>query len=447
MGSIYQRGDSPYWWLAYQDADGKRRLKSSESKDKKVAEKLLASVERKVRAERESGLRDEGPITVERFARRWLADREKRGHVSVEKDRTRLRHVLPHLGGLLLADVRFRHIRTVVQDLTGIKKLAARTVRAIYATLQTMFGDAVTEELIASSPCSLRVRRGELPPVMDKDPLWRKGAIFTRDEVVALLSDGRVPEDRRVLYALLFCAGPRIGEAAALRWNRYDAQVQPLARLSIIASYNDRLKREKGVKTDNPRDVPVHPVLAKVLEAWRSEGWARLRGRPPTPDDLLIPSADGAHRTPALTWYYLQHDLEVLGLRRRRTHDMRRTFISLAQEDGARPDILRCISHGPPKSIMGLYTTLTWPALCAEVAKLQLALLDEAPTPETGDCYAAATPQRGAAFDVAKQALTGAVSRVAGRRSSSSSRRTWPSRAPPPCAWSRCPPLLMKERR
>jgi hypothetical protein len=32
---------------------------------------------------------------------------------------------------------------------------------------------------------------------IDKDPTWRSGAVFTREEVEQLISDGRIPEERR----------------------------------------------------------------------------------------------------------------------------------------------------------------------------------------------------------------------------------------------------------
>jgi hypothetical protein len=67
-------------------------------------------------------------------------------------------------------------------------------------------------------------------------------------------------------------------------------------------------------------------------------------------------------------------DIEALGLRHRRGHDLRRTMISLARTDGARRDILDLCTHTPHKSgnTIDLYTTFSWEALCAEVAKLQV---------------------------------------------------------------------------
>ncbi len=65
-----------------------------------------------------------------------------------------------------------------------------------------------------------------------------------------------------------------------------------------------------------------------------------------------------------------------LGLRKRRQSDSLRTFISLAQADGARNDILRWITNGPGGDIVSVYTTLSWNALCEEVAKLRITLRD-----------------------------------------------------------------------
>jgi hypothetical protein len=70
----------------------------------------------------------------------------------------------------------------------------------------------------------------------------------------------------------------------------------------------------------------------------------------------------------------LRADLDLLKFRQRRGHDLRRTFITLAQVDGARRDLLEAMTHGPRGDIISVYTTFPWPALCAEVAKLQIEL-------------------------------------------------------------------------
>ncbi len=52
--------------------------------------------------------------------------------------------------------------------------------------------------------------------------------------------------------------------------------------------------------------------------------------------------------------------------------DTRRTFISIARADGARPDILRWATHGPTGDIVDAYTTLPWPTLCDEVSRVRI---------------------------------------------------------------------------
>jgi len=95
---------------------------------------------------------------------------------------------------------------------------------------------------------------------------------------------------------------------------------------------------------------------------------------PQRPDDLIVPSRKGKVRNIALMLRRLHEDLLRLGMRRRHQYDARRTFISLARGDGASKDILRWVTHGPTGDIVDDYTTLPWPALCAEAAKLRINL-------------------------------------------------------------------------
>jgi len=82
-------------------------------------------------------------------------------------------------------------------------------------------------------------------------------AVFTRDEVEHILSDERIPEDRRMFYALL-------SSPAALRRSRrpgggemrdYEPDATPLGLLHVATAMHAADKREKGVKTERPREV------------------------------------------------------------------------------------------------------------------------------------------------------------------------------------------------
>ena len=377
MGTVYPRGRK--LWIGFKDVFGKRRYEATDYVvgEEAKAKKVLDAIEARVTAGIAHGEREEGPLTVARYVKTWLDERRQRGFEDVKTDEGRLKHAAS-LGHLILSSVRPRDIRDLVRTLSakiGPAKtdMAPRTVRHVYGTLHTMFEDALADELIEANPCVLK--RGELPKKRDKDPTWRAGAVFTREEVERIISDERIPHDRRVLDALLFLAGLRFGESAALRFSDYDATMKPLGRIRLTQSYSTKKRTLKSLKTEQPREIPVHPTLAKILAQWKLHGWQATMGRPPREDDLLVPSREGRNRNSNHMLRCLHEDLGRIGLRSRRQHDARRTFISLARGDGARADILRWITHGPTGDIVDLYTTLPWETLCAEVSKLRIALL------------------------------------------------------------------------
>ncbi|MCA9679735.1 MAG: site-specific integrase [Kofleriaceae bacterium] len=379
---VYARGTR--LWVRYQDAAGKTQYRSTGLKvgQEREARAMLDEIERQIAAERRPTLAV-APLAVSmsvaEFAAAWIQGRQ---HVAGVKDEdARLKnHVLPLIGAMPIADVRPRHIRDLVlalrakdklpgngQKKAKREKLAPRTVRHVFATLHRMFKSAIVEELIESNP--VVVEKNILPKNVDKDPEWRATAVYSRGELEALISDDRIPLYRRVMYALEGVGGMRHGEAAGLRWQVYHPQVEPLGKLVIARSY------AKTTKTQIPREMPVHPVLARLLAEWKLSGWEAKYGRRPRPDDLIVPTEAFGVRGPANSYKELLEDLDMLGFRPRRGHDLRRTFITLAQVDGASRDVLTSVTHGRSATdIMSLYTTWPWPAVCAEVAKLKLSL-------------------------------------------------------------------------
>jgi integrase len=299
-------------------------------------------------------------LTVSRYVERWLEDRRGLSLASWSDDANRLRkHVVPLIGALEITAVQPLDVKAVILHLRKENKLAPRTIRHVFTTMSIMFGDAVADQLIQISPCVLR--KGVLPKKVDKDPDWRATAIYDRAEIQTLIFDRRLLQDRRVLYALKALAGLRHSEAARLRWSHFNQRLEPLAGLNLGKT-----------KTGVPRSIPVHPTLDVLLTEWKEAGWERIYGRPPASDDLIVPTRNMTIRESPDSQRALHEDLAALSLRPRRGHDLRRTFITLAQVDGARKDILEAISHGPRGDIVSVYTTFPWPVLCEEVGKLRI---------------------------------------------------------------------------
>jgi hypothetical protein len=311
-------------------------------------------------------------ITVAELVAEWLEERRAMNIACLIDEAPRLmRHVVPHLGSIKIADVRPRHALELVLKLKKLPspkggQLAPRTIREIYFTIKQVFQYAVIHEYIQGNP--IAVERKHLPKDVDKDPTWREGARFKVEEVEQLIFDHRIPEHRRVRYAVEFLASLRTGQASALRWEDYEEDAQPLGRLSSGRTFDSRRKRIKdGTKTSVVHRIPVHPVLAEVLSDWRMSGWREWMGRPPRTDDLILPTRAGKARTASFARALFHQDLERLGLRKRRHYDTRRTFISLALDGGGRKDLVEQITHPRPKDCFDLYRTPSWEALSEQV--------------------------------------------------------------------------------
>jgi integrase len=67
-----------------------------------------------------------------------------------------------------------------------------------------------------------------------------------------------------------------------------------------------------------------------------------------------VPTRNFTGRTKEEAQHALRQDLAKLGLRPRRGHDLRRTFITLAQVDGARRDLLETVTHGSRGDIVSV---------------------------------------------------------------------------------------------
>jgi integrase len=360
----------------------KFRGPAEEGKAKKLLAEFIRLREAKVALE---GAADVGPLTVRRWCGRWLEGRTKKG-VDITPYRSYAdNHVLPVIGDMRLDTVKVEHIEQVM-DAMADKGLAPKTRLNVYRAMHAMFRRALKAKLLEHSPVEMDDE--DLPARIDADPEWRATAVFTRAEVGQIISDERIPFDRRVFYAISFLAGPRFGEVSGLHVRHYDPHRRPLGSLLVALSFNSKTKQLKETKAKKPRLVPVHPVLARILGDWLAWGFEEWMGRPPRADDPLVPGrwwktrqkpsrpppAALGHRRGPNMYERFQADLKRIGLRGRRQHDDRRTFISLAREDLASKDLIRLVTHGPEGDIIDVYSEISWPSLCAEVAKLRVEL-------------------------------------------------------------------------
>jgi integrase len=401
-GGVYWRDDCSCWWFRYYDAAGVRQAMSAETTDEKQAIARWHATDREARAEEALAVRTGqplGPVTCERYLDAWEKMRAERPVApekklaqakAAKKDAQRVRdHALPFIGRLPLVEVTREHLLTMVRELwagapSGPKDdvISARTIRHVYEAVRAMFDDAVRERLIVGTPCTLsgRGRNPELPSRKPDKKTMRR-AIFTPDEVEILISDQETPFRRRVHYAMGFLSGMRQGEMADRRFEDYDTRTEFLGRLLVHSSWDFELLLSKSTKTGAEREVPVHRTLALLLADWLAHGWEADQGRKPTPSDLILPAPKGSrtrsergnHLSTQEALELLHADLKRLGMRERRFHDMRRTFITLARRKSPK-DHVRWITHAPEDDIIEGYTSPEWETMCEVVKKIDVSV-------------------------------------------------------------------------
>lgn len=282
-------------------------------------------------------------------------------------------------------------------------RLSASTVRNTFDISVRALDAAVEAKLLPSNPFRSRSCRRVLPAKGRKDPVAAKGWLFVHEEVIQLSSDERIAMVRRVIYAILFLTGMRVGELVVLRFRDWNRTTSPLSRITVDIARASVSSVEGPTKSKAVKLVPVHPALRAILTAWMEWGWERMMGRPPTPGDYVVPSGSGKDkgcpRNGSYTNKRFQKDCEMLGLTRRHIYCTRHTFITLTQDDGGDGTVLRWITHAPPRTSYDGYLRENWSRLCAELTKLNITLPVPQRDPPDGDDGGPSGPGGGDTMD------------------------------------------------
>lgn len=391
-------GRKPRWCIRFTGPDGEE-VHEPGAGTQDASKRLRLLRERQVQEGTFRARRKGGRLTFATYEVKHSARRLKQGKKLAHDEHKRMeRYVVPLIGDRPIDGIERDDIVAVIGALMEAGTLAPKTIINLYGELRMLFNWALKDKVIATNPCTLSFAMDELPKKRDKNPNWRAQAKYSKPEAFLLITSELVPPDRQVLYALEYLGGMRSGEAAGRRWRDWDVYAEPLSRMVIATQYDDQ-----PLKTERPRELPVHPWLAHLLQRWRMHGWPVLYGKPPRDDNFIVPKRleyGGGCRDKHTMWNQLQDDLRHLGLRPRRVHDLRRSLITHARGDGANKDALKACTHGGKGDIVDDYTSWDWTALCQAIGSLRMP----------------PRPSPAAAFQPATDAFDGGVSGEFGSR-------------------------------
>lgn len=362
--------------------------------DKRAAQRLDKQRKREVAAGTYAPKREaSGATTILDYAAEWL---DSRGNRTKRDDAQRMRdHILPRVGSIKLQDLTRGHVIALIKALVAADQtISIKTAKNAFGVFRTMIQEAFDSELIVREPCG-RLPRGAWPSdAVAGEKGKRPREIYPREDVIRLTTDESIPAGVRVLANIFFYAGAREGEGCGLTWRQWARDTLPLGALAIDWQYD-----HQPLKTDEqPRRVPVHPVLAGVLGWWWREGFALAYGRPPTLDDFIVPllpqgrwgtgrvlgTRSKCHTKNSFYGAFIRACRKI-GVQPRTLHSTRHTMIT-ASRRGDRTGRLKAplerVTHNAKGEIIDCYTHWEWEPLCDAVLAVSYAPKDVVNAPQ-----------------------------------------------------------------
>jgi integrase len=275
-------------------------------------------------------------VTVAHYLEEWLEGKQSLRPSTRLSYSTHVRlYLVPHLGGVILSDLRPLHIQRMYVAITAStadrhRSISVTTLRRIHATLMSALSTAVRRGLIDRNPASTV----ELPTDRKVRP-----EVWSAQDLCRFLEAAH--EDRlHLMYLLLGLLGLRRGEVVALRWCDVDLDkgVMQIERSAVRVQGETVMGSPKSAS--GSRAVAIDRLTARLLHLHgcqqRLEGFVAV-GRVLHPD-LVFTTPQGAAIDPTYVSRHFDRLVKMHGLPRIRLHDLRHTSASIGLIRGVAAD-------------------------------------------------------------------------------------------------------------
>ena len=199
LGELYLRkdGKSPFYWMKYYDASGRRRRESTGTTDKKLAEQILKRRILEFDSLR-SGLKEDSDMPYEIFSEQFLRHYKARYGFETVKSHTSIvnefKRFLNLIGVSLLSEITPAIINKYITYLRESKKNRANTCNNHLKNLHTQFTFAINNGLLTKNPAK------DCPKVEVNDAK-PKGAL-SADDIQRFL---KIARKRYPFYYPIYC--------------------------------------------------------------------------------------------------------------------------------------------------------------------------------------------------------------------------------------------------
>ena len=316
---------------------------------------------------RRYGAQEHAP-TVGEYLDTWLTGKQSLRESTRQSYEVHVRRYLkPHLGDLLLVELRPAHIERMYRligaagDQEGGVPLSVASVRRIHATLTSALNTAVRRGLVERNPAATV----ELPPV--RRPRVATWSAADLGRFLASVED----DPLHPLYLLLGLVGLRRGEAVALRWSDVDLN-QGLLRMEQSA-----IKVGRRAVIGPPKSASGARAVALDDETCRRLQWHAARQRLDilretgaiVVPELVFTTARGEPLDPTYVSRRFDRLVARHGLPRIRLHDLRHTSASIGLASGeSLLEVSRRLGHSSITITADIYSHIS-PLVAKESAE------------------------------------------------------------------------------
>lgn len=259
------------------------------------------------------------------------------------------RRLIPHLGGLRLAELEPADVRRALAALAGAG-LSPRSRELTRVALSQALGQAVRDGLLPRNVCD-----AVDPPKVPR----REARALTAAEISRLLA--YATGDWRALWLLALHTGMREGELLGLTWQDVAGGVVTVQRALVdgedgLPRLRDAPKSRAGI-----RRIPVGPDVAVALEEHRRRQDAEraVAGRWPDVAGLVFLSSRGTPLLRANVGRVFREQCAGAGVARRPReglHLLRHTFAShLLAQGRPLPEVAYLLGHSTPAMTLAIY--------------------------------------------------------------------------------------------
>lgn len=360
MSSVTKRGQGR-WLGRYRGPDGKERTKTFATKGEASA---WASAQELRMRTGEWTDPTRGRITVDAFAPEWFASlnvkpKTAQGYRSLYDS-----HVKPRWGAVRLDRISYSDVKGWVANLTTVQRSASASPRGVskkrpvtrplsparkkhaYQVLCAMLDLAVEDGRIPRNPA--KSASGSTRGMVPRAPKNTAHRYLTHEQVHAVAD--QINADARALLLVLAYAGPRWGEATALRVADVDLLRSRLYVRRSLSEVNGELV-ESTTKTHATRTLPLPAFLRAELEAL-------MQGK--STNDLIFTAPQGGPwRNANFRSRRFDPAVKAAGLPPLKIHEMRHTAASLAVQAGANVKaVQRMLGHSSAAMTLDVYADL-----------------------------------------------------------------------------------------